>query len=178
MAAMGTEDDRLRMYCCDIFKMDMESLGKFDAVWDRASLVAIYEEDREKYAKVIKALLAPDFRYLISTTQYTPLEVYSGPPRNIPTALVEKLFSDVCELQVLEETTRPKEVIEQWGFDYYVETALLLTPRPPDYYSRVALIPVQHPSPPFVGPGRPHPRQARADPNTRQAIDCLSSQGR
>ncbi|XP_045110632.1 thiopurine S-methyltransferase-like isoform X2 [Portunus trituberculatus] len=124
-----TEDDRLRMYCCDIFKMDMESLGKFDAVWDRASLVAIYEEDREKYAKVIKALLAPDFRYLISTTQYTPLEVYSGPPRNIPTALVEKLFSDVCELQVLEETTRPKEVIEQWGFDYYVETALLLTPR-------------------------------------------------
>ncbi|XP_045110615.1 probable thiopurine S-methyltransferase isoform X2 [Portunus trituberculatus] len=124
-----TEDDRLRMYCCDIFKMDMESLGKFDAIWDRGSLVAIYEEDREKYAQMIKALLAPDFRYMISATQYTPNEGFSGPPRNIPTALLEKLFGDVCELQVLEESIRPKETLEHWGLDYFVEALLLLTPR-------------------------------------------------
>lgn len=124
-----TEDDRLKMYCCDIFKMNMEHLGKFDAIWDRGSLVAIYEEDRERYAKVIKALLAPDFHYMISAVQYTPHEGFSGPPRNIPTALVEKLFGDVCELEVLQEKTTPKEEIANWGLDYFVEAIMLLTPR-------------------------------------------------
>ncbi|XP_063872736.1 thiopurine S-methyltransferase-like isoform X3 [Scylla paramamosain] len=124
-----TEDDRLKMYCCDIFKMDIENLGKFDSIWDRGSLVAIYEEDRERYAKVIKALLAPDFHYMINATQYTPHEGFSGPPRNIPTALVEKLFGDVCELQVLEERTRSKEAVAHWGLDDFVEAVLLLTPQ-------------------------------------------------
>lgn len=47
-----------------------------------------------RYAEVIKALLAPDFHYMISATQYTPHEGFSGPPRNVPTALVEKLFGE------------------------------------------------------------------------------------
>lgn len=124
-----TEDNRLKLYCCDLFKMDIESLGKFDAVWDRGSLVAIYEEDRERYSEIIKALLVPDFRYLINITQYTPNEKFSGPPRNIPTELVEKLFGDVCELQVLETRTRDREAVAHWFLETFSESVLLLTPR-------------------------------------------------
>ncbi|XP_050731594.1 thiopurine S-methyltransferase-like isoform X3 [Eriocheir sinensis] len=87
-----TEDEKLKIYCCDIFKMDVQSLGKFDAVWDRGSLVAIYEEDRERYADLIKGLLAPEFCYLVNIIQYTPKGTFRGPPRNVPTKLVQELF--------------------------------------------------------------------------------------
>lgn len=45
-----------------------------------------------RYAALIKGLLAPEFRYLLNITQYTPNEIFSGPPRNIPTKLVQELF--------------------------------------------------------------------------------------
>ena len=43
-----SDDGRLMIYCCDLFKVDATAIGKFDAVWDRGSLVAIFEEDRER----------------------------------------------------------------------------------------------------------------------------------
>ena len=43
-----TEDGRLKIIHSDLFSIDPELCGKFDAVWDRGSLVAIYQEDREK----------------------------------------------------------------------------------------------------------------------------------
>merc|ERR1711962_1604461 len=33
-----TQDERLKIYVCDLFNMDVEHMGKFDAVWDRGSL--------------------------------------------------------------------------------------------------------------------------------------------
>ncbi|XP_068225240.1 thiopurine S-methyltransferase-like [Palaemon carinicauda] len=102
-------DNRLSIYCCDLFDLDLDTLGKFDAVWDRGSLVAIYEEDRGRYANFIKSVLAPDFRYLLSVVQYTPTPEFSGPPRNIPTELLQKLFGNVCDLEVLESNGDNRE---------------------------------------------------------------------
>ncbi|KAG0706994.1 Thiopurine S-methyltransferase [Chionoecetes opilio] len=124
-----TEDDRLKIYCCDLFKMDLKSLGKFDAIWDRGSLVAIYEEDRERYAELMRDLLAADFRYLMTITQYTPNELFSGPPRNIPTELVEKLFGDMCKLEVLGGRTKDEEEVAHWNLKSVAELVVLLTPR-------------------------------------------------
>lgn len=95
-----SKDDRLQIYCCDIFQLDESILGKFDAVWDRAALVAIYEEDRESYVELMKSLLAPDFRYLVTVLQrarYT-----DEPPFSISVDLTKELFGNVCQLEVLE----------------------------------------------------------------------------
>ncbi|XP_064080953.1 thiopurine S-methyltransferase-like isoform X2 [Macrobrachium nipponense] len=116
-----TLDDRLTIYCCDLFALDADTLGKFDAVWDRGSLVAIYEEDRERYARLIRSVLAPDFRYLLSVVQYEPTPEFSGPPRNIPTNLLRELFGDVCQLEVLEHLTDDRE--------NFAEVTLMLTPK-------------------------------------------------
>ena len=43
-----TEDGRLKIVHSDLFSIDPEACGKFDGVWDRGSLVAIYHEDRER----------------------------------------------------------------------------------------------------------------------------------
>ncbi|XP_071529319.1 thiopurine S-methyltransferase-like [Panulirus ornatus] len=126
-----TNDDRLNIYCCDMFKVDIATLGKFDVVWDRGSLVAIYEEDRKSYVSILKSLLASDFRYLLSVTQYTPNENFSGPPRNIPTELIEELFGEICKLKILEKFywTEEDELIARWSLKSMDETIVLLTPK-------------------------------------------------
>lgn len=49
-----------------------------------------------RYSELMKSLLAPEFRYLVNITQYTPNEKFSGPPRNVPTKLVQDLFGKLC----------------------------------------------------------------------------------
>ena len=45
-----TEDGKLIIYQSDLFSLDPSFLGKFDGVWDRGSLVALYpDSDRIKY---------------------------------------------------------------------------------------------------------------------------------
>ncbi|KAK8737722.1 hypothetical protein OTU49_004208 [Cherax quadricarinatus] len=126
-----THDGRLSVFCCDIMKVDATHLGKFDAVWDRGSLVALDEEDWKGYAEIMKSMLASDFRYLLSITQYTPNELFSGPPSNVPTEVVEQLFGDVCSLKVLETVKWPAEDerLAKWHLDYMAELVLILTPK-------------------------------------------------
>ncbi|XP_066959611.1 probable thiopurine S-methyltransferase [Macrobrachium rosenbergii] len=126
-----SKDGRLLMYCCDLFKLNAAILGKFDAIWDRGSLVAIYEEDRENYAKLMKSVLAPDFRYLASIVQYTPTEKFSGPPRTIPTELLQELYGDVCEIKIVESIDRSQDekVRNTWELDAMDEVVVLMTPK-------------------------------------------------
>ena len=42
-------DGRLKIFHSDLFSIDSEICGKFDAIWDRGSLVAIYHQDRKRY---------------------------------------------------------------------------------------------------------------------------------
>ncbi|XP_042229343.1 probable thiopurine S-methyltransferase isoform X2 [Homarus americanus] len=125
-----TKDDRLSIYCSDMMKVDVAALGKFDAVWDRGSLVAIYEEDRECYVQIMKSLLAPDFRYLLNVTQYTPDEFFSGPPRNVPRELIEQFFGDMCKIELLESVKWPEEDerIANWNLKSMTEAVFILSP--------------------------------------------------
>ncbi|XP_076031822.1 thiopurine S-methyltransferase-like [Oratosquilla oratoria] len=123
-----SEDGRLKIYQSDLFKVEPSHLGKFDAVWDRASLVAISENDRERYAALLKSLLKPKFHYLLSVMKYEPTAAFSGPPYNIPLNLVAELFGDVSNQEVLEEFDRVKRepFIIQWGLTQCMEVILLL----------------------------------------------------
>ncbi|CAL4173497.1 unnamed protein product, partial [Meganyctiphanes norvegica] len=126
-----TSDERLKIYVCDLFNIDAKQMGQFDAVWDRGSLVAIYEEDRKKYSTLMKSLLGSDFRYLVAVMHYTPHEGFSGPPRNVPNETVQQLFGDVSNLEVLEiiDMSSDERVKGSWGLDKMNEFVLLLTPK-------------------------------------------------
>jgi len=102
----STEDGRLKIIYSDLFSIDPEACGKFDGVWDRGSLVAIYHEDRERYAELIKKLLKNDFSYLVLTVGYDETK-FTGPPRSVPEDEIRRLFGDYCNIEII------KKVVEE-----------------------------------------------------------------
>merc|ERR1712136_91587 len=98
----STEDGRLKIIHSDLFSIDPELCGKFDAVWDRGSLVAIYQEDREKYAELMENIFKEDFSYLLTTVAYDQSK-FSGPPRSVPEKEIERLFGHFCDITILEK---------------------------------------------------------------------------
>lgn len=80
---------------------------KFDAVWDRASLVAIGPEHHHLYMATVKRLLKPDcFRYLLSTFEFN-CESFVPPPHSVPHETVKKLFSELGTIEQLSRTQIP-----------------------------------------------------------------------
>ena len=61
--------------------MKPELIGedKCDSVFDRGAFEAIFEADRESYAKLILQFVKPDFRYILNIYDYGG--DYKGPPR-------------------------------------------------------------------------------------------------
>nr|CAH0099717.1 unnamed protein product [Daphnia galeata] len=129
-----SDDGRLKIYHSDLFALQPEVCGKFDAVWDRGSMVAILAEEREKYAKLLKSLLNENFSYLIDTMQYDQSQ-FSGPPLSVPVEEVKRLFGDTCEVETLltvntnADPTSPISAKVRWNIDECYEIILLLKPK-------------------------------------------------
>ena len=86
----------------DFFKLDKESCGQFDAVWDRASMVAIEPELREQYAQTIKAALKPGGVVLLNVVEHPPFEGGRlGPPFSITEQEVRRVYEGDFDVQVL-----------------------------------------------------------------------------
>ena len=92
--------DEIEIYLGDIFNLTREVLGKVDAIYDRAALVALPEEMRVKYTKHLMEItecapqLMIDFVYDQSLRQ--------GPPFSVSDAAVLAYYADAYELVFLE----------------------------------------------------------------------------
>ncbi len=71
-----TPDGRLRIIVGDFFEFTETG---FDAVFDRAALVALPEDLRRKYVEHLATLADPDFEHLLVTLEY-PQAMVKGPP--------------------------------------------------------------------------------------------------
>jgi len=89
------------IYAGDLFALDATTLSGMDAVYDRASLVAMPASMRDDYARQIR-VLTPDAKRLLITFAYDQSEM-DGPPFSIDTAEVERLFAKDYDLTCLEE---------------------------------------------------------------------------
>jgi len=94
----------------DFFDLDeMATSGRVDAVWDRASIVAIQPELREKYVETISKVLKPGGTILLSVLERrTGSEegINAGPPFSVPEAEVRRLYEGqdwVESVELLEE---------------------------------------------------------------------------
>lgn len=95
--------DHLDIFCGDFFALDKEILGKVDAVYDRAALVALPEEMRRSYTShLIK--LTQSAPQLLLTIQYD-IEQISGPPFVVPDNEVSMHYQDCYQIQKLETMT-------------------------------------------------------------------------
>ena len=110
----------------------------FDAVWDRAALVAMEPSQRARYADTLAAVLRPGGRLLLSTferAEGTPAGRAAGPPYSVSTADVAALFGargfrlELLELEDLLE--RPDyQRFKAQGLTRVLQATWLLTKGP------------------------------------------------
>ncbi|XP_028819254.1 probable thiopurine S-methyltransferase isoform X2 [Denticeps clupeoides] len=119
-------DGKISLYQSDIYNFSSTIAGKFGAIWDRGSLVAINPCDRNRYAALITSLMDKDCRYLLDTFLYNP-ELYKGPPFFVSDEEVEHLFGQMCDIELLESVDALSDKFKKWGLDAITENAHLLT---------------------------------------------------
>ncbi|CAK8674633.1 unnamed protein product [Clavelina lepadiformis] len=74
-------DKKIAIYKGDFFGINSAILGKFDAVWDRASFESVHPSLQMKYADVMNDLVKSDGKYLLSTFNWE--SSFPGPPFSI-----------------------------------------------------------------------------------------------
>ncbi len=94
------EADGIRILCGDFFDLNKGDLAKVNAVYDRASLVALPPETRECYARHLLSILPPATQTLLITFDYPQTEM-SGPPFAVSAGEVEALYYEYAEIRLL-----------------------------------------------------------------------------
>ena len=82
----------IHIHCGDFFHLQEKQTGKIDAVWDRASLIALPAPTREFYYKHMSEILKPGAKWLLVTVDYRQ-ELMACPPY----AVHEEEVRDHCE---------------------------------------------------------------------------------
>ena len=95
-----SETDGICIYCGDLFDLSANELTGVNAVYDRASLVALPPEMREAYAAHMQRLLEPGTKALLVAFDY-PQNEMQGPPFSVQTSEVQKLYSNWCDVELL-----------------------------------------------------------------------------
>uniref|UniRef100_L7LVC1 thiopurine S-methyltransferase n=1 Tax=Rhipicephalus pulchellus TaxID=72859 RepID=L7LVC1_RHIPC len=104
-----TLDHRLQIFVCSIFEFNRDCAGTMDIVWDRGALVAVNDDERPRYASVIKSLLSPGFSYALCTVVYNDPS-FKGFPRSVPDDEVVKLFGDFMKLTKVMQSDEEKRL--------------------------------------------------------------------
>lgn len=117
---------------------DIATNGRFDAVFDRASLVAIQPGLREKYVETIGKLMKPGGRILLVTVDRrtgTEDAKSTGPPFSVDEKEVYRLYNDldwvesVSMIEEVDEFVIDPESKERWekrGLDSLFEICFLI----------------------------------------------------
>ena len=90
-----------RLLVGDFFALRAGDLGPIDAVYDRASLIALPPAMRVRYAAHLRAILPAGLPVLLVTVEY-PQEEMDGPPFAVEQREVEALYGDAWQLELLE----------------------------------------------------------------------------
>jgi len=121
----------ITIYCGDFFVLKAEMLTKVDAVYDRASLVALPEEMRQDYAAHLQNLLASKAVKMLLISLFYEQKFMQGPPFAVTEDEIGHLYQfryqlrKLCSCDVIEDNLRFKSK----GLDSLVESVYLLSPK-------------------------------------------------
>ena len=96
------ESGGIRILCGDFFDLDRSMLENVGAVYDRASLIALPPEMRERYISRMAAILPPGTRILLITLDYDEKEM-QGPPFAVSRREVQELYGKHASVSLLAE---------------------------------------------------------------------------
>ncbi len=98
----------------DFFDLSQDDLVQTSAVFDRASIVALPPETRQRYVRHLVNILPPATRILLITFDYPQAEM-TGPPFAVSPDEVESLYQSAADIKrlsqqdILAEHTRFRE---------------------------------------------------------------------
>jgi len=92
----------IEILCGDFFKLNTDILGRIDAIYDRAALIALPVKMREKYVDHLGRLVQSGTRGLLVTLEY-PQEEMAGPPFSVSEQEVEDLFTSGFNIELMED---------------------------------------------------------------------------
>lgn len=100
----------IEIYCGDLFELSTDIIGKIDAVYDRAAMIAMPPEMRSEYCRQIQRLSDNKAPILLITMEYPQSEM-QGPPFSVNTDEVMSVYGDDYQVK-LGET---QEILKQEG---------------------------------------------------------------
>lgn len=121
------QSGQYEIICGDFFALTAAEVGQIDAVYDRASLVALPKERRNEYAQQLKRLVPADKKILLVTFVY-PQHEMDGPPFSVTQEEVETLYSDRWSVKLLhtEDILAEKPRFREKGVSRMEEKVYLL----------------------------------------------------
>ena len=94
------ENERVTLWCGDIFDLSASQLPALKFFYDRAALVALPIEMRRSYVAKINSLVAPASCGLLVALEYEP-NLISPPPHSVPLTLVASSYGEEFDHRVL-----------------------------------------------------------------------------
>lgn len=130
------EGDKICLLKGDFFALDdSKTGGKFGAIYDRASIVAIDPTLRKAYIEIIGKLIAPGGKILLSTVERRGEEevTKAGPPFSIPDDTVKQLFGSLDWVESItflqtENLLETKPELKEFfaGLTHFMENVYLI----------------------------------------------------
>jgi thiopurine S-methyltransferase len=95
--------DRIEILCGDFFRLALADIGRIDALYDRAALIALTPAQRARYAARVTLMLQPQTPGLLITLDYEQQKM-QGPPFAVATAEVNDLYEEGFSVEQLAHT--------------------------------------------------------------------------
>jgi thiopurine S-methyltransferase len=94
------QSNGFRLYCGDFFRLKPEDISGVNAVFDRASLIALPPSMHNAYADHMQTILPPGANTLLITLSY-PQHEMRGPPFSVNEPEVRNLYEKTGQVQLL-----------------------------------------------------------------------------
>ena len=114
----------------DLFDLSSSDLIDVEAIYDRASLIALPPVHREAYARHLSAILPVDTKMLLISMDYDETKM-QGPPFSVPQSEVTQLFENSFDVKLVAESSGPDIVgnLAERGLDTLNEKVYFLQNR-------------------------------------------------
>lgn len=114
----------------DFFDLPADMLADVAAIYDRAALIALPADMRQRYVTKLFDVLPSGAAMLLITLEYNQASM-SGPPFSVPENEVRNLYGKRFDIHKLQQTDVLQEQprFAQRGLDALLETVYLLQPK-------------------------------------------------
>ncbi len=118
--------ENITIFCTSFFKINKSYLSAINAIYDRASLIALDKTLRADYVKHLSGIIPPKTKLLLLTLNYMQNKM-SGPPFAVSFAEVKQIFNNFDIIQLSSFNDVENEVrFKNAGLEFIDKDSYLL----------------------------------------------------